>query len=231
MERLAAMGEMALELAHEIRNPLGGLRLHVRFSPGRAGSRRRRGAGVEQVQVGVHTLEQRRLQHALLRAPARRPIAWRRTSGPSSGRSTSFLEPLTRERGVQVALELVPLEPAPFLDESQVRQVLLNLWLNALNAMPRGGRLDIAVRADGASSVELEFSDNGPGLPPNALERVFDPFFSADRRGTGLGLAVASQLVEANGGKHSRRERAGTRGHVSHSLSHERWRRHARSRV
>ena len=84
-------------------------------------------------------------------------------------------------------------------DEAQIRQAILNLVRNAREAMPRGGRVDLCVSAEGMNVV-VSVSDRGGGIPPEIRDRVFDPFFSTKGEGTGLGLAITRRIVEAHGG-------------------------------
>ena len=198
MERLAAMGEMALELAHEVRNPLGSIRLFASMlmsdeSLSDAGARQ-----LEQLQVGVRSLEtvvSNMLMFGRKQEPQRDEVDF----NTLIGEVRSFLAPLTTQRGVLVELQLESDLPTVLIDRDQMRQALMNLWLNALNAMPSGGRITItSVLA--AANVVVRVEDTGPGLPPAILDRVFDPFFSADQKGTGLGLAVVSSIVRGHGG-------------------------------
>ncbi len=198
MERFAAMGEMALELAHEIRNPLGGIRLHVSLLESEPGLSANGVDSVSQIQVGIRSLNNavsNMLSFGRPQPPRRVPTNVRELVDEVRG----FLEPLTRERDVHVLVDGEgSSEPMP-LDPDQLRQVLMNLWLNALNAMPTGGKLMVGLRIVG-SMLEMNFQDSGPGLAPEVRERVFDPFFTTDRRGTGLGLAVASSIIHQHGG-------------------------------
>ncbi|MCA1990362.1 MAG: hypothetical protein LDL07_14675 [Desulfarculus sp.] len=98
-----------------------------------------------------------------------------------------------------------------------MRQVLLNLMINALEALNGRGRLDIAVRVD-KRSIWVEVADDGPGLPPGQAEQVFDPFFSTRERGSGLGLAIAKRIVEAHGGRLQAANREGGGALFSFSL-------------
>jgi signal transduction histidine kinase len=85
---------------------------------------------------------------------------------------------------------------------SHLKQVFQNLTLNAIEAMPRGGRLVVRTHAadDGGGVVLIEFSDNGPGIPASALHAIFEPFYTTKNDGTGLGLAISYSIVEQHGG-------------------------------
>jgi two-component system sensor histidine kinase HydH len=86
------------------------------------------------------------------------------------------------------------------LDEDQIQQLTLNLTLNALDAMPRGGRLDVSIFPHARDEVELRVVDSGPGIAPQLLPRVFEPFVSSKETGLGLGLAVSRRIAEDHGG-------------------------------
>jgi len=199
MERLAAMGEMALELAHEIRNPLGGIRLHVSLLEGDDSVSESGKELLEQVHIGIRSLNNavsNMLSFGRPQPPHRVPTDARSLLEEVQ----TFLEPLTSQRSVLVLLN-GEVEGATLLaDPDQLRQVVMNLWLNALNAMPTGGSLDIDI-AQRDAELLLRFRDSGPGLAPEVCERVFDPFFTTDRRGTGLGLSVASSIIHQHGGE------------------------------
>ena len=84
-------------------------------------------------------------------------------------------------------------------DREMLRRAVLNLVLNALDVMPRGGTLTVS-SIDLADAVELQIADSGPGLPEDILPRIFEPFFTTKQAGTGLGLAIVSRIAEAHGG-------------------------------
>ena len=101
--------------------------------------------------------------------------------------------------GVTLERALDESAPRALLDEGQLRQVFLNLLRNSREAMPGGGRLKVRSRAENGA-VEVVFEDTGRGMTPDVKERVFEPFFSTKEGGTGLGLAVSRQIVQAHGG-------------------------------
>src|SRR5262249_26310014 len=109
-----------------------------------------------------------------------------------------------QRRGITVESE--PADDLPLVrgDKVHLQQVLLNLVLNGMEAMARvagGRRLTMRTVGNGNASVEIVVSDTGPGILPDRLPRVFDPFFSTKREGMGLGLSIARSLVRAHGGK------------------------------
>jgi two-component system NtrC family sensor kinase len=86
-------------------------------------------------------------------------------------------------------------------DEQQLKQVLLNLVLNSVNAQGDGGTVSLSARKEGARSVSISVADTGPGIPTELLERIFDPFFTTHPEGTGLGLSIVHRIVEGHGGR------------------------------
>jgi signal transduction histidine kinase/HAMP domain-containing protein len=221
-ERLAAIGKMAAHITHEIRNPLSSIGLNVELleetiagaddangdvggDGGGAAARQRRTREAQQLrsalarEVGrladvsddylrVARLPQPRLQPIDLRSLVRDVVEF---AGPE----------LERARvAVELALPEAP-ESEAFIaaDEGQVRQALVNLVRNAREAMEDGGRLRVSLRAD-ASTVTLSIEDEGPGIDEDVRLRIFDPFFTTKSTGTGLGLPITKQIVEAHGG-------------------------------
>jgi len=103
------------------------------------------------------------------------------------------------ESGVKVIVDFLGNIPTVKEVGSQIQQVFINLILNAMDAMPEGGVLNITVRAP-KGGVEIIFQDQGKGIPPEQQENVFEPFFSTKEGGTGLGLTVSYNIVTAHGG-------------------------------
>jgi two-component system NtrC family sensor kinase len=116
----------------------------------------------------------------------------------------------------QVAIQGIALDrrlatvPAVAADFGQIRQVFLNVLLNACEAMPAGGALTVCSRfASADAMVEVEVADTGPGIPPDVLPKIFDPFFTTKQKGTGLGLSVVYGVIERHLGKVAIRTEAG----------------------
>jgi signal transduction histidine kinase len=101
--------------------------------------------------------------------------------------------------GIQVSLDLPDPLPKVLASRDQLTQVFLNLILNALEAMSTGGELDITARHVG-DCIELRFVDNGPGLPSEVLDRLFEPFYTTRKRGIGLGLSISHSIIQQHGG-------------------------------
>uniref|UniRef100_UPI001FAF0A1E sensor histidine kinase n=4 Tax=Anaeromyxobacter TaxID=161492 RepID=UPI001FAF0A1E len=200
-ERIAAWREVARRLAHEIKNPLTPIAMSVETLRD-AHARGRRDFG-EIFDEGTRAIgeEVRRLKRIVdeFSRFARLPAPERAAISPEElVQSVLALFP-TPPEGVVVAREVEPGLPPVLADRDQILQVLLNLVGNALDAMPAGGTLRLAARRAGPA-VAFSVSDTGPGIGPEELPRVFEPYFTTKEGGTGLGLAIAQRIAEEHGG-------------------------------
>ncbi|HEY2029855.1 MAG TPA: ATP-binding protein [Myxococcales bacterium] len=203
-ERLAALGELSASIAHEVRNPLG-----VIFNS--VGSLRRllKPSADVAFLLDVVSEEADRLNRMVADL-----LDYSRPIQPAL--EPVLLEPLLEEAvgaaqqqigaaasSVQVELKVAQDAATVRADARLLRQALLNLLLNAHQAMPRGGRLEVQAasgRLDGEPCTEIAIRDSGSGIPQEALSRIFQPFFTTKATGTGLGLAVVRRIVEGHGG-------------------------------
>ncbi len=197
--RLEALGRMAAELAHELRNPLGSIRLFAAMLRDDLADRPSSREMAEQIlaaSAGLETTVSNLLSFA---APAR--CSPRELDLAAVARDVCALfAAVCASRGVLVEAPGPEASVRVEADPEALRQVLLNLLGNALAATEAGGR--ITVRAIGRrSAAVLEVEDTGRGIAPEDLPRVFDPFFSRTPGGTGLGLAIAHAIVERHGGR------------------------------
>jgi two-component system sensor histidine kinase HydH len=119
-----------------------------------------------------------------------------------------LVEPQARAAGIVLEQAIPATLPEVRADRDRLKQVLLNLVLNALEAMPSGGRLGLEA-AVSPSGLVLTVADTGGGIPPELLPRVFEPYVTTKTRGLGLGLAIARRIVEAHGGRIEAESRAG----------------------
>jgi two-component system sensor histidine kinase HydH len=206
-ERLATVGQLAAGVAHEIRNPLTSAILLLqtgRKDPTCGGLT---DDDLELVEQELHRIEQS-LQTFLDFA---RPPKMERVNCDAAAVAADTAA-LVRGRAEQqhVTLELeLPAAPCRLhADVGQLRQVVLNLVLNGLDAMPHGGVVTLAVRADGPDA-EIRVTDSGPGIPPEVLPRLFEPFATGKETGLGLGLLMSKRIVEEHGGTIVGRNRPG----------------------
>lgn len=203
--RLVAMGEMVGRIAHEIRNPLGSIELFAsmlrRDLQEQSGSL----AYAEQISQAVHGLD-RLLSNLLIYTQPERSIRRWHTLEPLVLDALTLAAHAITKTPVDIRLDLDPRIPAIWCNEGQFKQVLLNLILNAIQAMPSGGVLTLKLEVSGDRSLGVPaicftIRDNGPGIDPAHLSRIFDPFFTTKDEGTGLGLAIVHAIVDAHHGR------------------------------
>jgi len=207
-ERLAAAGELAASVAHEIRNPLTSIRSTVQYLLGEFSEEHSKRPLVEGVIAEVDRINQ--TVDGLLSLTRRVEFKPERLA-LSQLIEQSLLLVGTKARSQSV--EVVWSEPSQEIyvsgDVSQLKQLLLNLVLNALQAMPQGGRLSIELtrkRAPDAlgrekSWAEVTIKDTGCGIPADNIEKIFDPFFTTKQGGTGLGLSISYAIARQHGGE------------------------------
>jgi two-component system sensor histidine kinase HydH len=213
-ERLARIGEMGAMLAHEIRNPLAGIKGFAQVIEKRPDALRN--AGFAQ-RIVAEVLRLERLVNDLL-------LYARNETYPMSSvdlpRLIDDTVSLIREEAEQqhVTVSAVCGTEQPVLgNRDRLGQVLLNLMKNSVQAMPEGGTLLVTV-LDSASGVIVRVTDTGEGIDAGDMARVFDPFFTTKARGTGIGLALCRKIVEEHGGKIAVESSAGAGTSVSVAL-------------
>lgn len=201
-ERLAELGVLASGLAHEIRNPLNSIRFNLlNVQDGIAQPQTDPAdvaAMVKDIADEVDRLEgiMRDFLHLARPDPALvEPIEVRELLESVA----RLVDGPCRAQNVEFALDCAAQVRAA-ADPNQLKQVLLNLVLNAQQAMPQGGRLDLRCQAP-ADGVRIEVSDTGPGIPEDIRDKLFQPFFSTKKEGTGLGLSICRRLVEQMHGR------------------------------
>ncbi|MCS6913187.1 MAG: ATP-binding protein [Myxococcales bacterium] len=222
-DRLAALGEMAAGLAHEIRNPLGAIKGAAELVAPRPGEKLPEDAA-DFLQIIVE--ETRRLNRVVSQfLDYARPLRGELVLVDVNEvvRRTLLLLPQEARGGqnppAEIQLALMPDLPPVRGDPEQLRQVFLNLALNALQALEAGPcapgespRLTISTaqrRGRNGMQVEVRFADNGPGIAPSTRKSLFIPFFTTRERGTGLGLPISQRIVEHHGGTIEVRSRLG----------------------
>jgi signal transduction histidine kinase len=115
-------------------------------------------------------------------------------------KTLSLLRPELDNRGLNVKTRLARQLPVSSIDPTQIQQVLVNLIKNAMQAMTKGGTLSLQT-GEGGDGVWVSVSDNGAGIPPDQLNRIFEPFYTTRKKGSGLGLMIVQRIVSAHGGR------------------------------
>ena len=203
IDRLVSLGELSAYVAHEIRNPLTGIRTTVQFVSSKLKPNDSRREDLDDVIKELDRIEQI-ITGLLLFA---RPQSGRPALSDVHGvveKTLAGIELQLADQGVELERDFEADLPEVWLDPDLVQQVFLNLCLNAIQAMPQGGKLTIATGVrryrTRRSFVDVSFSDTGKGIPREAMEKIFDPFFTTRSMGTGLGLSISLQIVRDHGG-------------------------------
>ena len=201
IDRQKALTNLAAILAHEIRNPLGSLEVFAGLLAD-CGLDEEPRAWVEQLQAGLRTLGatvnnvlhfHNQPHSQLVPCDAGQILAW----------VSEFLRPLARQASVELVLDNRLETVKVCADRHRLEQVLLNLTMNALRAMPEGGLLHMSgqlTHGDSSSFVEMVVSDSGPGVAPRDLERIFEAGYTTSQGSPGLGLTVCRTIAEQHGG-------------------------------
>lgn len=207
--KLASIGELAGGVAHEINNPASIMLMRIAQLEEELGALNVSEEATEDVAVIGRQVEKiSRIVSGLLTFSRRSTTELRPLDVNDVVRRTVHLmEDLVKSRGIELELDLAGALPRTRGDSSQIEQVLLNLVNNALDAMPRGGRITFITRVSGGDenrgpAVKLSVVDTGTGIAPEHLDRIFDPFFTTKEpgEGTGLGLSVSYGIAEQHGG-------------------------------
>jgi len=205
-ERLAALGQMAAGVAHEIRNPLGGVRLYASLLERDLQDRPAQLGLVHRLESGVRNMENivgDILAFAGDAEPRRRTV---RLDEIISAVVTQ-VAPQAEQRDISIDVGAVSDDLRLYCDPCQIERALLNTVLNACEAVDQGGRVVVRATSDrecdsneDSGMCDIYVEDDGPGIAPEALHRLFNPFFTTKDSGTGLGLAIVHRIAEANGG-------------------------------
>lgn len=205
-ERMAALGELAAAMAHEVRNPLGAISNCVtalHHLPGRQLDAQQQSL-LEIIAEEVQRLDE--LVRGLL--DFARPVKPQPRPEPLEpvveGALTAALRAQATGPRVTIQREVAPDLPPALVDVQLLHVALSNLFTNALQAMPEAGELKVRIereQRDGAPRLQLSISDTGTGIPPEVQRRIFEPFFTTRATGTGLGLPIVRRIVEGHSGE------------------------------
>ena len=208
-ERMAALGRLAGSVAHEVRNPLGAVDIQLQLLDRDAGSIGEPAASRVGERVGRARAEVRRLDGIVqnfLRF-SRPPAVRLEPTDPAQvvQRMHDLVSPEARERGIRLELSLPGPGPLVRADENMLSQALLNVLINAFQAVEEGDgsplvELILEAAEEGAERVRIQVRDNGCGISPGDLERVFEYYYTTRESGTGLGLSIAQGILQQHGG-------------------------------
>jgi signal transduction histidine kinase len=188
LERLAAMGEMAMELAHEIRNPLGSIELYASMLKGEYA-----GQIVRSVRLLNHSVTNvLQFGRPIVPVPERMSVS-RLLEG-----IRVFIQPIAQQKDLRIVTDC-DTDCFAVGDHELLHRMLLNLVLNAIRETPRDGTVCLSGQVAG-SDLFIAVEDTGPGIQEERLARIFDPMFSTSREGCGLGLPIVKRIVESHKG-------------------------------
>lgn len=194
-DRMAAVGEMAATIAHEIRNPLGGIRGFAALLARDIDSDDPRRRLVDKIEVGAKDLE--RVVSELLEYT--RPVDLRLRATSCADLVEAAIGYIDQDKGPAAIENVVDPGVHAMVDSDKMRQVLLNILLNAVQSIEDAGSVRVTADSNSAT-VTVAVSDTGTGMTPEQVAQAFAPFYTTKEKGTGLGLAVAAKIVEGHGG-------------------------------
>ena len=210
-EKRDLLGRLLGRLAHEVRNPLSSLDIHVQLLEEDLGSlapqmREQLTPRLEIIHGELHRLEGIVERFLRLAGPAGvdlEPVEMRKILN----HVCELLRPEAAARDIEISSQVEDSLPRVMADPVRLTQALLNVVINAIQAVDRKGRVEVSVGV-AVGQVSVAVSDNGPGIPPEKLASIFDPYFTTKTEGSGLGLWIAQQIVTAHGGSLQARNRA-----------------------
>jgi signal transduction histidine kinase len=197
--KFAFVGELAAEIAHEVRTPLAVMRASAQLL-----GRSLDPTSEQRELVGLMVAEADRLERVvaglLELARPHEPAVEKTRLADVLGRAAEFVQTQADAKGITLRCELSPEQPAVLCDPDQIYQVTLNLLMNALQSLERGGTIVLRTLPLATGRLGFEVSDDGPGIPAEIRDRIFLPFVTGREGGTGLGLALVDRMVRANRG-------------------------------
>jgi signal transduction histidine kinase len=198
-EKLAALGKLSAGLAHELRNPLNTISMLIYAMAQELPVDGPFGADLQVVQGELRRMSLL-IDQFLEFARPRPPHFQRERLEEIMEETLLLLGPEARNRGIMIYREWDKNLPRVWVDGAQIKQVFLNLLLNALQAMPNGGKLTVRLHVSGGSLLTA-ITDEGVGICPEVRANLFQPFFTTKQRGTGLGLSISQRIVEGHNGR------------------------------
>jgi two-component system sensor histidine kinase HydH len=209
-ERLAALGGLAAGVAHEIRNPLSSIKGFAQFflknnPPGSTDHK------YSEVMIQEVERLDRVISNLLDYAKPKEPVKGKTSLPDIIQRSIELIKDDAASKKIELAVEITGTIPSVQVDRDQITQVLLNIALNGLDAMGHGGKLTVrCFMARDKKHIIIEIEDTGHGIPKEELPRIFNPFYTTKKTGTGLGLSLAHRIVENHRGTLSVRNTSGS---------------------
>ena len=199
-QKLAAVGQLSAGIAHEVRNPLSSIKMSLQILEKRlnpTGNDQKRFKIAQKEVEHLEKLVSDILIFARPVEPDRKPV----NINVLVEHSLHMAEKEIMDKGIKIETRLSEGLPEAFIDQAMIDQVLLNIYLNAIDAMERGGRLFLSTsRPKGNGSVSVTIEDNGCGIAPEDIAHIFNPFFTKKKYGTGLDLTQVKKIIDQHNG-------------------------------
>jgi len=216
-ERIAALGRAAAQVAHEVKNPLAGLLLYSLHLKSKADNfSESQTYLVDKIVETINHLNSRVEQILGFARPVNLDLRARNVNAIVND-ILELLRPQLTAKKIEVRLAMGETAAYAMLDDSAIRGALLNLILNAIEAMPEGGTLSIAVDQT-SETLRLQITDTGPGIDEEKAKRIFEPFYTTKAQGLGLGMPYARKIIDQHGGMISLSSRRGEGTTISITL-------------
>lgn len=196
--RLTGMGSIAINMAHEIRNPLGSISLMATTLEKELADDESLGPLACQIVHGVQSLDHIVINSLEFAKPRRMALS-RVNLAELLQDTLAYIEHPLNQKKLILEVDLTQAAEASIAgDREQLRQVMLNIYLNAIQAMDEGGQLSLHLDPYGADRWQVSVADTGSGIPPEIMDKIFDPFFTTKDKGTGVGMAVVHRILSAH---------------------------------
>ncbi|MFZ2948681.1 MAG: cache domain-containing protein [Desulfuromonadaceae bacterium] len=218
--KMASLGVLSSGVAHEINNPLGVILGYAGYLESKMNEDDPNYQYIHEIKRESKRCK-KIVQDLLSYARTPRPTFEPTDLNVLLQQIVDFAANHTDMRGITISTILASGLPLVEMDGDQMRQVAINLILNAGGAMPNGGNLTVSTEAVDAGHIRIIFSDSGGGIPPESLEKIFEPFYTTKARGTGLGLAITRQIIEQHHGEIHIESVVGKGTHVTVALPTE----------
>ncbi|UCF06982.1 MAG: response regulator [bacterium] len=199
-DRLRSLGELAAGVAHEIRNPLTGIATTAQVLREKLSGEDDKVKYLAVIQEEINRLDEI-IRNLLIFSRPTPPNPVELSLGTILERTLALIEDEAGDRGVEIVLENQLENDRCYLDGDQIKQIVLNVALNGIQACSKGGRLAVSIRKpDDPAFVRIEMRDTGEGIPVEMAGKIYNPFFTTRSEGTGLGLSISRKMVEGHGG-------------------------------
>ena len=202
--KMASLGQLSATIAHEIRNPLTAIKMRVHSLQEELKENPSAKEDTAVIGEEINRME-KIVQNFLDFARPPEPNLQRIDIHRVLEATVNFLSPKVVSQNIEINKKLEATSPEVEIDQAQMHQAFLNIMLNAIEAMPQGGKLEISTSMKNGdrkstSVLDIEFKDTGVGIPPESKRKLFEPFFTTKQTGTGLGLFIASRIIQMHKG-------------------------------